>query len=432
MRAFALVIAAAALLLAQDKDAEQRGKLLDDLERLSTAEAPIFAIDTRLRTAELILSQDPARARRFLDDSLAFLPALSHPPTRAAFEQRAIKLLLPLDPDAARNLATLRPSGDAWDHLVRAALKESPDAAAALASEGLRLGAWPIDSLGELIDRTTGEAAIQNLCLQIVEFFPTSPDLPATEFLVALLPRLIKRHPPAAEEAVKRIITSVEGKRFPRTYAKGVWWRLENGSRSMPLEPRDMIAYRLLSSLRGDAPDLLRSHSTRLARWAERLPEGKLLNGKEEPGTPEDEALSNRIDKMVERSRDKELPAPLRSAVAAEALELTVRLPAGDARLIHQAMLARDAFLGGDDQRATRAAGMLSETFLAVCNCDGPACDSLQGREACAEMIEAFAEYLDEHKIPPESLNLYNPSLKARILLLELKRNVPEPSVLKS
>ncbi|MDX2151554.1 MAG: hypothetical protein SFV54_12525 [Bryobacteraceae bacterium] len=424
MRPIALTFVVAGLLLPQE--AELRSRLLDDLERLAPAEAPVFGIDTRLRTAEIVLAKDALRARRLIDDSLAAIPVLTHQPTRAYFEQRAVRLLLRLDPVAARTLATLQPSGETWDHLLRESLKASPEAAAAVAMEGLRLGAWPMDGLGELLDKTLDEATSQSLCLQIAGAFPDQPDIEGAEAMVNLLPRLLKRHRPAAEDAVQRLLAAAESRRFPKSFPSPDWWRLEHGSRSRPLEPREMVLYRLVSTLRREAPDFFKANPGRLARWAERLPEGTLKHGRDEGSGEEQKAVEEKVEKMIERSREKDLPAPMRSAIASEALELTRRLKPGDDRLVAQAMLTRDAYLAGDEQRASRAARMLQETFSAVCRCDGPSCDSLEGREACAEMIEAFAEYLDEHRIQPEFLHIDHPSLQPRLLLLELKRAVGE------
>ena len=129
-----------------------------------------------------------------------------------------------------------------------------------------------------------------------------------------------------------------------------------------------------------------------------------------------------RVAWLIEISRRANVVPSQASSFAAEALALTPRMQLSEDRLTYQAMLTRDAVLRGDDALAASGAALLSDSFSAYCRCENSACDSLEGREQCADMIETFAAYLDEHQIAPETLKLYHPSLRARLLLLELER----------
>ena len=137
---------------------------------------------------------------------------------------------------------------------------------------------------------------------------------------------------------------------------------------------------------------------------------------------PPQPAAGERAKNLVERSRDKDVTPAQASALAAEALPLTLEMSIGGDRLVAQAVLAKDAALRGDEALAASAAKMLADSFSRVCRCETSACDSLEGREDCSEMIDTFAQYLDEEHVMPETLRLYDPSLRARLLLLELKR----------
>ena len=109
-------------------------------------------------------------------------------------------------------------------------------------------------------------------------------------------------------------------------------------------------------------------------------------------------------------------------SIASEALAMTAKLAPGDDRLVAQSMLTRRLYEAGDVPGAATAAQMLSESFQERYDCETAACDTLRDGENPGEVINAFAEYLQENHIPPESLGLSHLSLRVRLLILELSQ----------
>ena len=70
---------------------------------------------------------------------------------------------------------------------------------------------------------------------------------------------------------------------------------------------------------------------------------------------------------------------------------------------------------------ASLAAQMLSDTFTKACDCPTAICHHSGVDFECLELVQAFAEYLDEFKITQESMSLANISLEARLLVQKLK-----------
>jgi hypothetical protein len=109
-----------------------------------------------------------------------------------------------------------------------------------------------------------------------------------------------------------------------------------------------------------------------------------------------------------------------RLTILSEALDLSARLEDWTGRLLAQSMLARRLLDAGDTPRAAVAAQMLSETFEFTFHCDTAACDHFDGEDGPGEIIYSFAEYLREHHIDPARLGLEHPSLRVRLLILDL------------
>lgn len=109
-----------------------------------------------------------------------------------------------------------------------------------------------------------------------------------------------------------------------------------------------------------------------------------------------------------------------RLTILSEALDLSARLEDWTDRLLAQSMLARRLFDAGDTPRAAVAAQMLAETFELAFHCESAACDHFDGEDSPGEIIYSFAEYLREHHIDPARLGLEHPSLRVRLLILDL------------
>lgn len=118
---------------------------------------------------------------------------------------------------------------------------------------------------------------------------------------------------------------------------------------------------------------------------------------------------------------DDEADPRRRGVLLSEALDLTARVVDLSDRLLAQSMLARRLYQAGDRPRAAAAAQMLADTFESLYHCEPAFCDRFTNGENPGEAIHLFAEYLREHHIMPEDLGLTHPSLRVRLLLLDLE-----------
>lgn len=373
---------------AQEQDDPLR-KHLSAMEAVIASESPLFGVDTRMRVAALLVRRHPALAHQWVDRALEALPGLSHPPTVDEFRAGLVAILVDLDLEEAQRVArSTRRWADrdapakAWEPIIRS----DKSSALAFATEALRAGAYRVSSIPNLLEKlaASDEPSARALYSQVVASFPESAVPEDSEFLRRCMKIMAGRDDPATAEAVRKLDAADRA------------LKARAGAESQKTKPTEKTT--------APEPDL---SALPFSAALERI---RVL--------PPDEAVPLYID----LSRRKEASAAQAAVVGAEALAISPRVKDTDTRLVAQAMLTRDAVLRGDDTLASSGARLLSESFDFVCRCETSACDSLEGREECASMIETFAEYLDEHQIAPETLRLYHPSLKARLLLLELKR----------
>jgi len=127
------------------------------------------------------------------------------------------------------------------------------------------------------------------------------------------------------------------------------------------------------------------------------------------------------VSALIELSRSEELTRQQRASLASEALSAAGKLPLGEDRLLALAMLSRDFARRNEPALASLAAQLLSETFTKACDCPTAICRHSGVDFECLELVQAFAEYLDEFKISQEEMSLRNISLDARLLVLKLK-----------
>jgi hypothetical protein len=129
---------------------------------------------------------------------------------------------------------------------------------------------------------------------------------------------------------------------------------------------------------------------------------------------------SARTAALIDIYRRDNITAQQRASVASEALQTATLMPITNDRLVGLAMISRDFARVNEPANAAYAAQLLSETYSKACACEHAEC-SLSGEQFdCLGMVEDFAKYLDEFKITPESMNLDNISLQARLLILKL------------
>lgn len=136
------------------------------------------------------------------------------------------------------------------------------------------------------------------------------------------------------------------------------------------------------------------------------------------------EDIGYAITLLLEVIDEAQLTPQRRLSLASEALSMTTKLEPGDDRLVAQSMLTRRLYEAGDRPGAATAAQMLSESFEKRYDCETAACDTLRDGENPGEIINAFAEYLQENNIPLESLGLSHQSLRVRLLIQDLARSL--------
>lgn len=124
---------------------------------------------------------------------------------------------------------------------------------------------------------------------------------------------------------------------------------------------------------------------------------------------------------LIMHVMDDEPDARRRISLFSEALDLSARTGNLIDRLLAQSMLTRRLYEEGDLPRAAVGAQMLAENFERLYHCESAACDRFEGEDNPGEIIHSFAEYLREHKIPAERIGLSHPSLRVRILLLQIE-----------
>lgn len=457
-----LVAVSATLVLADAEERSAKEKQIDKqlaaIEAVIPSEATLFGMATRLQTADVLLPKQPTLARQWIDNAIAALPAISHGPSADRFRVRITGLLARVDLAAAEEVArstrrweTDDPAGDAWDQIVKRSNRAGNARAAKAATEALRSGAFRIQSVPGLLQKLTksDEPAARALYSDVTAAFPAKAGPADASFLLDCMNAMAGRDGPTTGEAVRKIVSALAGKSFGVKFSSGKSWRLESPTGQVDMESeRDLIAWQLIAFLSAHDPELLESYDDQLSRWRKKMnalgPAGGVKNvltdatEDDEPAAILDDVtgpslamvvekarslpIGQRVAWLIEISRRKDVTPSQGSSFAAEALALTPRMKLSENRLMSQAMLTRDAVLRGDDALAASGAKLLSDSFSAFCRCEDSACDSLEGREQCADMIETFAAYLDEHQIAPETLKLYHPSLRARLLLLELER----------
>ncbi len=129
---------------------------------------------------------------------------------------------------------------------------------------------------------------------------------------------------------------------------------------------------------------------------------------------------AERVAALIEIYRRETISPQQRSSVASEALTAATAMPLTNDRLTAMAMISRDFARINQPANAAFAAQLLSETFSKACDCEHVICDKSGEKFECVDLLDLFAEYLEEFKISAESMSLNNISLEARMLIFKL------------
>ncbi len=422
----------ALLLLAQHPEptAEQKQitALVSQIRRLAASEPAVFGIDTRLKTADALTARYPKIAKDLLRDAQAALSGVIVPNEQDGMRVRIVELMAPLDLEEAEHIiGSIRHGRDedyvaqAYDKLVAYLARRHHDTREMI-SKGLQSGGFRSGSAAKLLEdsKAADPAVATSLFAEILGAFPTeSPGERDVYYLLDCTKQTVGLSRPLAVEAIDKAISAALSDKLQTARPKML---------------REITA--LLNSI---DPELLERYKTErkelnLANTTEETPKPEQEQKREDDlpdlsDLPYVEALSRvrkvadaliRTGALIEISRREDITAQQRSSVASEALSAASKLPIDESRLMALAMLSRDFARRNEPANAAFAAQLLSETYSKACDCQNATCEHGDDRFDCLELVQSFAEYLDEFKISPESMNLDNISLEARLLVLKL------------
>ncbi|HYL74204.1 MAG TPA: hypothetical protein VEU96_08355 [Bryobacteraceae bacterium] len=426
-----------ALLLFAPQPSEQKqvDTLVAKILRLAASEPAVYGVDSRMRTAEVLTAKYPQLAREALHDAQAELSGIAVPAEREHMRVRLVRALAPLDLEEAERLTQSFPRGTDRDYVAEAYdqlnlyFEKRPDDALRMIYHGLAAGAFRMTSASRQLEdwKAKDPEAATALFAEMLGAFPVeSPHSEDVLYLLQQTKQVLKLNRALSVQAIDKALSAAtsESLRIPAA----------NDKQAI----RERLLRDIASVLNSLDPGLLERYNEQhkeldLPTLAENPPpkEDKKPDnvGPDLSGLPYAEALtrarklvdlSDRAGALIEISRREELTAQQRTSVALEALSTTAKLPQLDDRLVGLAMISRDFARRGEPANAALAAQLLSENFTKVCDCPSATCKHGDQKFDCLQNVEDFAEYLDEFKTSPESMNLENISLEARLLVLKL------------
>ena len=425
----------AALLLAQQKEPTSEQKqiaaLVSQIRRLAASEPVVYGVDTRLRTAAVLTQKYPKVAKDLLREAQSALGGVRPAAEQDAQRVRVVELMAPLDLAEAEHLiGAIRRGGEedfvaqAYDGLVEYCGNTHCDAREMI-SKGLQAGGFRSASAAKMLEdsKTANPAAAVSLFGEILGSFPSQSfndkDL---YYLLDRIRLMAGLNRPLAVEAIDKSLSAALSETL-----------------DIPLAARQKMLREIASLIGSIDPELLERYKTERKQLADAtLPENIPPPEKDEKQNltlPDWSALSysdalsqagklqdpgERVAALINIYRRETITAQQRDSVASEALTSANLMPISGDRLVAMAMISRDFARNGELGNAAFAAELLSETYGKACDCDRATCKHSGETFECLELVQSFAEYLDEFKITPESMNLTNISLEARLLILKL------------
>jgi hypothetical protein len=420
---------------------KQVDALIVQIRRLAVSEPAVYGIDTRLKTAEVVTQQYPALAKELLHDAEAELPGIAAPPEQDRMRVRLVRAFATLDLEESERLTRSFHHQTGPDYLAQAYdelylfFEKDPAQARRMITKGLGAGAFRMESASRKLEelKTTDAQAATVLFAEILGAFPVqSPSSADVLYLLQQTKLALGLSRPLVIQGIDKALSAAtsESLRLPADYDKA----------KDPQPPREGLLREISALLHSIDPELLRQYQDRRKELdlppqaAKEPPKEEKKNDDDAPdlsGFTYSEALARarKLDNLLARtgalidiSRREELTAQQRTSVSSEALSTAGKLPLSVDRLVATAMISRDFARRNDLANAAFAAQLLSETFGKVCECPAATCKHGDEDFDCLQNVEAFAEYLEEFKIPAEAMNLDNISLQARLLVLKLYR----------
>jgi hypothetical protein len=433
----------AVLLLAQQiqpgKEAKQVTALVAQIRRLAASEPVVYGIDTRLRAGEVLSAKYPKIAKDLLRDAQAAIGGVTEPAEQDSLRVRMVERMAPLDLDEAeRFIGSIRRGGDedyvaqAYDHLVEFLAHNHGDSREMI-TKGLQSGGFRSGSALRKLEesKTADPSGAVALFSEILGAFPTqSPGERDVYYLLECTKQISGLNRPLAVEAIDKALSAANSQKLRITSVEKEKDRKAAGQKML----------REIATMLGSIdPELLERYKSEheelnLAMTAEESakPEQERKSDTSEPDLseqPYSEALSRarkiqdpseRVGSLIEIYRRESITPQQRASVASEALTAATTMPITNDRLTAMAMISRDFARLNQPANAAFAAQLLSETFSKACDCEHATCDRSGEKFDCLDLLNLFAEYLEEFKISAELMNLNNISLEARLLILKL------------
>jgi hypothetical protein len=425
----------AGLLFAQQaeptKEQKQITALVAQIRRLAASEPVVYGIDTRLRAADVLTTKYPKAAKDLLRDAQAAISGVTLPAEQDHLRVGIVQRMAPLDLDEAERLiASIRRGGDedyvadAYDELVEFLARTHGDTREMI-SKGLQAGGFRSGSAAQILalSRDANPAAAVEMFSEILGAFPAqSPGEKDVYYLLECTKQVAGLNRPLAVQAIDRALSAATSE------------KLDVGK----TDRRKMLR-EIASLLRSIDPELLERYKSEREELAQAMvgedPPKQEEPQKEEVHVPDFSDMSysdaltyartlkdpaERTAALIEIYRRETITDQQRASVASEALTSATTMPITNDRLTVMAMISRDFARLNQLANAAFAAQLLSETFSKACDCEHITCFRSSEKFDCLDLLNLFAEYLEEFKISAESMSLNNISLQARLLIFKL------------
>lgn len=435
----------AGLLLAPQTEQKQITALVAQIRRLAASEPAVYGIDTRLRAADVLTAKYPKAAKDLLRDAQAAISGVTPVAEQDHLRVGIVERMAPLDLDEAERLiASIRRGGDedyvadAYDVLVEFLARRHADTREMI-SKGLQAGGFRSASARKKLEdsETANPAAAVEMFSEILGAFPAqSPGEKDLYYLLDCTRQVVGLNRSLAVLAIDRALSAALSEKLQITSVDK-----EDDKKAA----RRKMLREIASMLGSIDPELLERYKSEREDLSQAMAGGAEEKPKEAPaaeeahqddtGAPDlsemsySDALSaarklqdpmQRTAALIDIYRRETITEQQRSSVASEALTASTMMPITNDRLTAMAVISRDFARMDQLSNAAFAAQLLSETFSKACECEQVTCYRANEKFDCLDLVNLFAEYLEEFKISAESMSLNNISLQARLLILKL------------
>jgi hypothetical protein len=394
---------------------KQLTALIEQIDRVAASEPVEYGIDTRIRAAEVLTPKYPVIAKRELRDAASSLTGISDLDYQNRLRVRIIGTLAPVDFVEAERVAKAIPPerkhdrlADAYDELYKkAGSRNHID----LILSAFHAGAYRVFAVSQ---EKGAEVAVQLLSIVVDAFPADAPEAADIDYLLDRTEQFVAANRDLVFAAMRKALIAAD---------------LQTKDKRLSVRVR---AARLLRSLGSTLPDEFEPLMLEPAPPDQEKPKKDEKSDDDGPdltGVMYSEALERalalknataRAGTLIELSRRADLTPKQQARVASDAVSAVNQMPFGGDRLIGLSMLSRDFAKRGDLASAALTAQMLSESYTKVCSCGSPVCEAHGDKLECVDLVNDYAEYLDELHFTQESLGLNNISLEARLLILRL------------